>query len=137
MGGHYCRLKLDELLPRRAEFGGPVTNFEREARDAGATIVLNRCGDRARIESEAPDAVILATGATALRPEIKPVRSSLRWAVVFGPSNTRRGLLRNSARLSKIAQLTFRFLDAGTASQTSCHPGGPCRSGEKLHTYIF
>ena len=137
MGGHYCRLKLDELLPRRVEFGGLVTNLETEARDAGATIVLNRCGDRARIESEAPDAVILATGATALRPEIKPVRSSLRWAVLFGPSNTRRGLLRISARLSKIAQLGFRFLDAGTASRTSCHSGGPGRFGDKLQAYIF
>ena len=40
-------LKLDELLPRRAEFGGLVTNLEKEARDAGATIVLNRSVDRA------------------------------------------------------------------------------------------
>jgi len=63
---------LAQLLPGRAEFGGIVTNLAREMELAGVEVRRNSPVDRALIEREAPDVVILATGA---RP---------RWPVVEG-----------------------------------------------------
>jgi NADPH-dependent 2,4-dienoyl-CoA reductase/sulfur reductase-like enzyme len=54
---------LAQLLPGRAEFGGIVTNLAHEAAVAGATVKLNTRVDRALVDSMAPDAIILATGA--------------------------------------------------------------------------
>ena len=55
---------LAQLLPDRAEFGGLITNLVTELRHAQVAIRLNTRVDRALIEAERPDAVILATGST-------------------------------------------------------------------------
>jgi len=55
---------LAQLLPERAEFGGLVTNLVTELGRAQVVIRLNTRVDRALIEAERPDAVILATGST-------------------------------------------------------------------------
>lgn len=65
--------QVAQLLPRRAEFGGIIGNLEHEARKAGVDIRLNAPVDRAMIEAEAPDSVIIATGATAYRPDIEGI----------------------------------------------------------------
>ena len=62
---------LAQQLPGRAEFGGVVTNLTRELELAGVRVVTNRAVDRAMIASEAPDAVIIATGARPRRPAIE------------------------------------------------------------------
>ena len=62
---------LAHLLPGRAEFGGIVTNLAREMELAGVKVVRNRPVDAALIEAEAPDAVVLATGAAPRRPAIE------------------------------------------------------------------
>ncbi|MFQ5567328.1 MAG: FAD-dependent oxidoreductase, partial [Paracoccaceae bacterium] len=54
---------LAQLLPGRAEFGGIVTNLAHEVAQAGVEVRLNTPVDRALVESMAPDAVIVATGA--------------------------------------------------------------------------
>ncbi len=54
---------LAQLLPGRAEFGGIVTNLTREMERAGVRVVRNRRVDAALVAREAPDAVIVATGA--------------------------------------------------------------------------
>jgi pyruvate/2-oxoglutarate dehydrogenase complex dihydrolipoamide dehydrogenase (E3) component len=59
---------LAQLLPGRAEFGGLVTNLQRELELAGVQIHRNARVDRARIVAEAPDTVIIATGAIPYRP---------------------------------------------------------------------
>jgi 2,4-dienoyl-CoA reductase-like NADH-dependent reductase (Old Yellow Enzyme family)/thioredoxin reductase len=78
---------LAQLLPGRAEFGGLVTNLLRELELAGVTIRKNQRVDRARIADEAPDAVIIATGAKPYRPEF-PQEEGLRildaWQVLRG-----------------------------------------------------
>jgi 2,4-dienoyl-CoA reductase-like NADH-dependent reductase (Old Yellow Enzyme family) len=61
---------LAQLLPRRMEFGGIVTNLTREAELAGVTVVKNTRVDRALVEHERPDVVIIATGATPRHPEL-------------------------------------------------------------------
>ena len=60
---------LAQLLPGRTEFGGIVTNLERELALAGVEVVTGTVLDRARVEHEAPDAVIAATGARPRWPE--------------------------------------------------------------------
>ena len=61
---------LAQLLPRRTEFGGIVTNLTREAELAGVAIVKRTRVDRSLIAGKKPDAVIVATGATPRRPEL-------------------------------------------------------------------
>ncbi len=60
---------LAQLLPGRAEFGGIVTNLQREVVAAGVEIRTNSRVDRTLIERESPDVVILATGAIPYRPD--------------------------------------------------------------------
>ncbi|MFJ3468925.1 FAD-dependent oxidoreductase [Pseudomonas sp. NPDC090201] len=87
---------LAQLLPRRSEFGGASTNLQREMQLAGVEVVRNTRVDRALVERERPDTVIVATGAEpywpaferggelqvidawqVLRDEVKPGRSVL------------------------------------------------------------
>ncbi|MEZ5924942.1 MAG: FAD-dependent oxidoreductase [Hyphomicrobiaceae bacterium] len=62
---------LAQLLPRRAEFGGLATNLTRECELAGVHIVKATAVDRALVEREQPDVVIVATGAVPRWPEIE------------------------------------------------------------------
>jgi pyruvate/2-oxoglutarate dehydrogenase complex dihydrolipoamide dehydrogenase (E3) component len=60
---------LAQMLPGRAEFGGIITNLQRELELAGVQVHKNARVDRARIAAEAPDVVLIATGAKPYRPE--------------------------------------------------------------------
>lgn len=62
---------LAQLLPRRAEFGGIVTNLSRELELAQVRVVRGVRVTAEMIAGERPDLVILATGATPYRPEIE------------------------------------------------------------------
>ncbi len=62
---------LAQRLPGREEFGGIAQNLEREAREAGAAIETGTPVVAAAVRSEAPDAVILATGAAPYAPDIE------------------------------------------------------------------
>ena len=81
---------LAQLLPGRAEFGGIVDNLRCEAERAGAEIRLGSPVDRALVESERPDAVVLATGA---RPRDFPLEGADEahvveaWQVLRGEAN--------------------------------------------------
>ncbi|KAA0947767.1 FAD-dependent oxidoreductase [Pseudomonas sp. ANT_H14] len=59
---------LAQLLPRRSEFGGASTNLQREMALAGVRVVRNTRVDRALVEREQPDMVIIATGAEPYWP---------------------------------------------------------------------
>lgn len=59
---------LAQLLPRRSEFGGASTNLQREMELAGVRVVRNTCVDRALVERERPDVVVIATGAEPYWP---------------------------------------------------------------------
>lgn len=62
---------LAQLLPHRAEFGGIITNLSGECTRAGVRIVKGQTVDARLIDQEAPDAVILATGAVPYLPQIE------------------------------------------------------------------
>ncbi|AZD35493.1 Putative oxidoreductase [Pseudomonas chlororaphis subsp. aurantiaca] len=59
---------LAQLLPRRSEFGGASTNLQREMELAGVRVVRNTRVDRALVERERPDVVVIATGAEPYWP---------------------------------------------------------------------
>ncbi|MGQ3211953.1 MAG: oxidoreductase [Shinella sp.] len=62
---------LAQQLPRRAEFGGIVTNLAHEVERANVRVVRGTRVDRVLVEAEKPNAVILATGAKPYRPDIE------------------------------------------------------------------
>ncbi|MBT8765590.1 oxidoreductase [Metapseudomonas boanensis] len=62
---------LAQLLPRRSEFGGAATNLQREMELAGVQVRRNTRVDRALVEQERPDLVILATGAKPYWPTLE------------------------------------------------------------------
>jgi 2,4-dienoyl-CoA reductase-like NADH-dependent reductase (Old Yellow Enzyme family) len=78
---------LAQLLPRRAEFGGLITNLERELVLAGVQVRKGVRVDRAMIAAAAPDVAIVATGAVPYRPEF-PQEGELQivdaWQVLRG-----------------------------------------------------
>jgi 2,4-dienoyl-CoA reductase-like NADH-dependent reductase (Old Yellow Enzyme family) len=78
---------LAQMLPGRAEFGGIVTNLQRELELAGVQVHRAARVDRAKILAEAPDVVFIATGAIPYRPEF-PQEGALQivdaWAVLRG-----------------------------------------------------
>ncbi len=65
------QVTLAQNLPGRAEFGGVTTNLAREAESARVEIRLNTKITADHIQSDAPDALILATGGTAYVPQIE------------------------------------------------------------------
>lgn len=78
---------LAQLLPGRAEFGGVVTNLSGEAERAGVRIVTGSLVDAAAVEREAPDVVIVATGAQPYRPRLELTGDAVvldAWEVIRG-----------------------------------------------------
>lgn len=62
---------LAQKIDGRTEFGGLATNLIRECELAGARLVRNVRVDRARVAAEAPDVVIVATGARPYWPDFE------------------------------------------------------------------
>ena len=59
------QVRVAQLIPGRAEFGGLNTNLERELELAEVTVRKATPVTRALVEAERPDAVVIATGARA------------------------------------------------------------------------
>jgi len=81
---------LAQLLPGRAEFGGIVTNLEREMRLAGVDVRLKTTVDKNLVEIEKPDVVIVATGATPTLPNLPGDDEGhvvTAWDVLTGKAN--------------------------------------------------
>jgi 2,4-dienoyl-CoA reductase-like NADH-dependent reductase (Old Yellow Enzyme family) len=78
---------LAQMLPGRAEFGGLITNLERELHLARVPVRKGTRVDRAMIAAAAPDVVLIATGAKPYRPQF-PQEGALQivdsWQVLRG-----------------------------------------------------
>ncbi|MBV6754852.1 oxidoreductase [Rhodococcus opacus] len=62
---------LAERLPHRAEFGGAVTNLLAEIQRSGVVVKTRVRVDTDLVEQEAPDVIVVATGATPYRPALE------------------------------------------------------------------
>lgn len=62
---------LAEKLPHRGEFGGAATNLISEIKRYNVTVHTRTTVDAELVTQKAPDAVIVATGATPYRPELE------------------------------------------------------------------
>ena len=62
---------LAQEIPGRAEFGGAITNLQREAERAGVKMLLRTRADPSLLGELDPDAVVLATGALPRVPELE------------------------------------------------------------------
>ncbi len=81
---------LAQLLPGRAEFGGLITNLERELETSGVAVVTGAAVEAAQILEAAPDAVVLATGAVSAVPELEESEGAHivdAWEVIAGRAN--------------------------------------------------
>ncbi|MBT4888048.1 MAG: FAD-dependent oxidoreductase, partial [Rhodospirillales bacterium] len=81
---------LGQLLPNRSEFGGITTNLKYELDQAGVEIRLNTPVNRALVEAEQPDAIIIATGATPYTPNVEiadDVHCADAWQILRGEIN--------------------------------------------------
>jgi len=84
------QVNLAQSLPGRAEFGGLATNLAYEAEQAGVSIHLNTPVTPDLIAEQAPDVVILATGAEPYDPKIEGADEAhvvTAWAVLQGEAN--------------------------------------------------
>lgn len=100
------QVNLAQLLPRRAEFGGASTNLQREMQLAGVDVRRNTRVDRALVEQERPDVVIVATGATPYRPpyeEAGDLQVVDAWQVLRGEVKIGRSVLVTDWRADWIA----------------------------------
>ena len=81
---------LAQTLPGRSEFGVLVDNLKREMDNAGVGVYLKSTVDRALVDRENPDVVIVATGAAPYRPDLEigdDVHAVDAWQVLRGEVN--------------------------------------------------
>jgi len=80
------QVKLAELLPGRAEFGGVTTNLVHELNVSNVEVLLNTTLDETALRALRPDVVLIATGATARLPdvEVEGIQLVDAWSVING-----------------------------------------------------
>lgn len=128
---------LAQLLPRRAEFGGASTNLQREMHLAGVKVVRNTRVDRALVEREQPDLVIVATGAEPYWPAFErggDLQVVDAWQILRGEAKPGRSVLVVDWRCDWIGPgIAERLVREGHQVQLAVN-GTHC--GESLPLYV-
>jgi len=128
---------LAQRLPGREEFGGIVQNLEGEARRAGVTIRTGMAVDAALVRREAPDAVIVATGAVPYAPELEgrdEAHMVEAWDVLAGRANVGASVAIADWRCDWIGIGLAELLASAGSRVTLCVNGA--MAGETLQLYI-
>ena len=84
------QINLAQSLPGRAEFGGIITNLNKELEKTTVSVRFNSFVNLDLIKELAPDVVIAATGATPYMPEIQGAEEAHvinAWQVLEGKAN--------------------------------------------------
>ena len=131
--------RLAQLLPHRAEFGGIITNLARELEQSNARVVMNTSVDLELIQAEAPDVIILATGATPLWP------SSFHYEAGDGQVCNAWEILRGEVKPGSsvvVADWAGDWIGMGVAehlAEQGCHVRlavNGLHAGERLQSYV-
>ncbi len=128
---------LAQRLPGREEFGGIVQNLEREARQAGVSIRTGSAVDAAMVAAEAPDAVIVATGARPYAPALEgrgEAHMVEAWDVLAGRVNVGASVVIADWRCDWIGIGLAEMLASAGSRVTLCL-NGPM-AGETLQLYV-
>ena len=128
---------LAQMLPTRAEFGGIVTNLAREMTLAGVDVRLGQPVTRALVDQIAPDAVVIATGATPRAARVEGAETGHvvnPWQVLRNEVNVGGSVL--------IADWSLDWIGLGLAEKLA---RAGCRvrlavdgymAGERIHRYV-
>ena len=128
---------LAQLLPGRAEFGGIVTNLNREMELSGVKVITSTKVTAELVQTEKPDAVIVATGATPRIPEIPGAAEAhvvSAWQVLRNEVNVGQSVV--------IADWRCDWIGLGLAEKLACEG---CRvrlgvngymAGQSLQQYV-
>ena len=128
---------LAQMLPERAEFGGIITNLTREMELSGVAVKKSVTVDAAMVEREAPDAVIVATGASPYLPKLERLDDAHAvdaWAVIKGEANVGGRVV--------IADWRCDWVGMGVAemlARNGCHVRLYCQGvmpGQNLQAYL-
>ncbi|WP_263147206.1 FAD-dependent oxidoreductase [Pseudomonas sp. RIT-PI-AD] len=131
------QIQLAQLLPRRSEFGGASTNLQREMERAGVQVRRHTRVDRALVERERPDLVIVATGAEPYWPPFERAGTLQvvdAWQVLRGEAQVGRSVLVVDWRCDWIGPgIAERLTRDGHRAQLAVN-GTHC--GENLPLYV-
>jgi 2,4-dienoyl-CoA reductase-like NADH-dependent reductase (Old Yellow Enzyme family) len=84
------QVRLASLLPGRSEFGGVISNLQRELEQSGACVRLNTQVSDNLVKHVAPDTIVIATGATPYEPDLEGSEQAHivnAWQVLQGKAN--------------------------------------------------
>ncbi|MBT6509585.1 MAG: FAD-dependent oxidoreductase [Alphaproteobacteria bacterium] len=129
--------RLAQMLPGRAEFGGIITNLAHEMEQAGVKVRKGMPVDLATVSAEAPDVVIVATGAVPYLPSLEDLDEAHAvdaWSVIKGEANVGGRVV--------IADWRCDWVGMGVAemlARNGCHVRLYCQGvqpGQNLQAYL-